>query len=146
MSITGCYPYPIIIADDHSFLREIIGGYLNKGWRIRVVGRASNGAELIELVRRNFLILITDIKCNSRRNCGNKDAEEKFPEVGVISLTMHSADHLVAEMLESGADGYLLKSIAEEEIIKAIHTVYEGGTYYCSTTSRKVLYMLVKNR
>jgi DNA-binding NarL/FixJ family response regulator len=65
----------------------------------------------------------------------------EYPDLKVIALTMFGEEQYYLKMIEAGAKGFLLKNSDIEEVIKAIKTVYDGGTYF----SQEILYNMVKN-
>jgi DNA-binding NarL/FixJ family response regulator len=61
-------------------------------------------------------------------------------------LTMFNEDHLIVDMLEAGAKGYLLKNTTTLELTEAIKAVYNGGTHFCNSTSEKLKNMIVQSK
>ena len=121
---------------------------LKKQSDVELIGEAENGKELIELVEKsNPDVIITDIKMPKMDGVeATKILSGRFPEIGVIALSMFDEDDLVVDMLEAGAKGYLIKNAAKHEILEAIRTVYEKGTYYCHHTSNKLAQMIAKSK
>jgi two-component system, NarL family, response regulator NreC len=138
----------LVIADDHEIFLDGLCLMLGKCADIRVVGNAANGRELLELVTDlKPDVVLTDIKMPlmdgvevTRRIC------EIHPDIGVIALSMFDEDHLVVDMLEAGAKGYLLKNAGKQEILDAIHAVFNNNTYYCRQTTNKLAGMIAKSR
>jgi DNA-binding NarL/FixJ family response regulator len=121
----------ILLADDHSIIRQGLFALLEKQPDIEVVGAVENGRKAIELVRElKPDIVIMDI---TMPNLNGIDATRKIieqvPGVKVIALSMHSSRRFVAEMLKAGAKGYILKECLFDELIEAIRTVLKGDTY-----------------
>ena len=75
-----------------------------------------------------------------------KTLTAEHPEIGVIALSMFDEDHLVVDMLEAGAKGYLIKNAPKQEIMEAVKTVYNQGTYYCHHTSNRLAQMIAKSK
>jgi len=61
-----------------------------------------------------------------------------FPSVRIIGFSMFNHSHLIAEMLQAGAIGYLVKYADKKEILEAIHNVFERKHYYCKSTLIKL--------
>ena len=141
-------PIRIILADDHEIFRDGFNVMLKKQTEIKLLGEAANGVELIELTERLMPdIIITDIKMPRMDGIeATKVLTAKFPEINIIALTMFDDDNLIIDMLEAGAKGYLLKSAHKTEIIDAIKTVYKDETYYCKSTSAKLIKMIAQSR
>ena len=141
-------PIRIVLADDHEIFRDGFQTMLKKQSNVELIGEAENGKELIELVEKlNPDVIITDIKMPKMDGVeATKILSDRFPEIGVIALSMFDEDDLVVDMLEAGARGYLIKNAAKHEILEAIRTVYEKGTYYCQHTSHKLAQMIAKSK
>lgn len=133
----------IIIADDHSIIRDGISALLKGGKQIEVAGTAANGREVIELLRTiSADIVIMDINmphCNGLE--ATKIITKEFPEVKVIALTMYDQSDSVKTMVEAGAWGYLFKDSTREELIDAIETVFKGRKYF----NNKIFELLLMN-
>jgi len=138
----------VLIADDHALLREGFQNMLRRYEEIHFVGEAENGKELIALAKElQPDIIFTDI------NMPLVDGIEatrviiaQCPDTGIIALTNFDDDHLIIDMLEAGAKGYLVKTATKEEIVEAVHTVYDHGSYYCRQTSSKLMKMIAGSK
>jgi len=141
-------PIKVMIADDHAIFRDGFKLLLKDQHDAALVGEAANGRELIQRVEElHPNIVITDIKMPGTDGielC--RQLRTHYPNVDVIALSMFSDDHLIADMLEAGAKGYLLKNTNRAELLQAIRTVYEGGTYYSPATSEKLARLIGKNK
>lgn len=141
-------PIRIVLADDHEIFRDGFHVMLKKQNNIKLIGDAANGLELIELTERLLPdVVITDIKMPLMDGIeATRIITEKSPGINIIGLTMFDDDNLIIDMLEAGAKGYLLKSAHKEEIIDAINAVYHNETYYCKSTSGKLIHMIAQSR
>jgi DNA-binding NarL/FixJ family response regulator len=141
-------PIRTILADDHEIFRDGFQTMLKKQKDIELVGEAENGKELIELAEKlQPDVIITDIKMPLMDGIeATRILSKRFPETGIIALSMFDEDNLVVDMLESGAKGYLIKNAPKHEILEAIKTVYNKGTYYCHHTSNKLAQMIAKSK
>jgi DNA-binding NarL/FixJ family response regulator len=137
----------VVLADDHELFRDGFQTLLRKQKNIELIGQASNGEELVAITSElKPDVVITDIKMPVMDGIeATKHIVQKFPKIGVIALSMFNEDHLVVEMMELGAKGYLLKNAAKTEIISAIKTVYNGHPYFCEDTSLKLAHLLGKS-
>jgi two-component system nitrate/nitrite response regulator NarL len=132
----------IMLVDDHPLFREGIASRLNMHEDIDIIAEAENGKQLLEKLEHTRPdIVMMDI---SMPEINGMDAleivKEKFPEIRVIMLSMHDDKEYIVSVIRSGAEGYLLKDISGEEMIAAIHKVYEGGKYF----SGEVAHILVQ--
>lgn len=137
----------ILIADDHELLREGFSLLLKKQKEIEIIDEASNGKDLLEKVRKQQPdVVVTDIQMPEMDGIeATKKIKEEFPQIEVIALTMFNEDHLIIDMLEAGAKGYLLKNTTQKELTEAIKAVHNGGTHFCSSTSEKLKGMIVQS-
>ncbi|MBI5021688.1 MAG: response regulator transcription factor [Ignavibacteriales bacterium] len=121
----------IILADDHVILREGLKKIIEHEMRMNVVGQASDGRTVIELVREHHPdIVIMDISMNGLNGIeATRYIKKEFPNVKVIALSMHTERNIVSEMLCAGASAYLLKDSAPDELALAIHAIQNNKTY-----------------
>ncbi len=138
----------IVIADDHEIYRDGLKMVLKKENWVEVVGEASNGKQLVQLVKKTEPdIVITDIVMPEMDGiAAMKELMQINPNTCAIALSMFHEETMIVEMLEAGALGYLLKNAEKEEIIEAIKTVYKNQPYYCRTTSAKLVGLISKSR
>jgi DNA-binding NarL/FixJ family response regulator len=112
-------------------IRQGLSSLLEKQPDIEVVGSVEDGRKAADIARELAPdLVIMDI---SMPNLNGIDATRKIVEemgdVKVIALSIHSSRHFVAEMLKAGASGYILKECLFDELVEAIKTVLNGGTY-----------------
>lgn len=127
----------VVIAEDHLMVRAGIRALLEKKGDIHVLGVASNGQEAIEAVQElNPDVLIMDImmpRMNGVQAAENI-REMKLP-VKILLLSMYSDPGLVHQALQSGAKGYVLKSSASDELLRAVRAVASGETFLSNQIS-----------
>lgn len=125
-------PIRLLIADDHTLIKEGFKELLRGLEEIELVGLAANGREAVDLVRtQNPHVVIMDIKMPVM--CGKQACyllQQQHPETKVIAFSMFDDEANLTEMRLAGASGYLLKNADGSEITNAIRAVYEGGEYY----------------
>lgn len=121
----------VLIADDHRLFREGISNLLFSSDTIEVIGHAEDGADAFNKVKQMKPdVVLMDIampKMSGIEAC--KKIKGTFPEVKIISVSMHSDKQYVKGVLEAGADGYLLKNCTLRQLTDAIHSVQEGKKY-----------------
>ena len=121
----------ILLADDHSIIREGLSALIDKQDNMQVVATAENGRKTLQLAQKlEPDIIIMDI---SMPELNGIDAARQIlaaqPKTKIIALSMHSDRRFVSEMLKVGASGYLLKDSAFEELANAINAVAKNNTY-----------------
>ncbi|WBU90117.1 response regulator transcription factor [Cellulophaga omnivescoria] len=127
----------IVLADDHSLVRDGIRSLLEEEKDLVVVAEVSNGKEAIEIVEeKNPDLLIIDIRMPIMNGI---DAVEILNKQGTttkaIILSMHDSEEYILKSVKAGANGYLLKDTGKVEFIKAIRTVQQGGKYFSGDIS-----------
>ncbi len=122
----------VLLADDHTVVRDGLRALLEAGQEIKVVGDASTGHQAVEKVKElQPDVVIMDI---SMPELNGVDATlqimEALPQMRVIILSMlGTADH-VFHSLQAGARGFLLKESAGREVMEAVQAVYAGKMYF----------------
>jgi DNA-binding NarL/FixJ family response regulator len=119
----------VVIADDHSLVRQGLRRYLDMADDIDVVGEASNGEEAIDLVdQAKPDIVLLDIRMPGVDGLeAARRIREKFPKVGAIMLTAYDDRQFVVEAVRAGARGYVLKARDAEHLIQTVRLVAGGN-------------------
>ena len=127
----------IILADDHSLVRDGIRALLESESDLEVIGEVSNGKEALAMVaEKKPHLLIIDIRMPEMNGIDAvKEINKKGIPVKSIILSMHDSEEYILQSVSAGASGYLLKDTGKSEFIKAIHTVRDGGKYYSGDIS-----------
>ena len=120
----------VVLADDHTVVREGIRSMLATLSEIELVGQASNGREALALVEQQQPhVLLCDITMPEMNGLETTTRVVKdFPNVRVIILSMHNSNEYVWQALKAGVKGYLLKDAEASELDFAIKTVVAGMT------------------
>lgn len=124
-------PITVLVADDHPLMRQGIRLSLSGESRVSVVGEAANGEEVLECV--GFLkpdIVILDLDMPGRDGLSVlRELNRRGTATGVIILSLHTGADLIAEAMELGVRGYIIKSSAVIEVVEAVRRVAGGGSY-----------------
>ncbi len=138
----------LILADDHTILRDGIRALLSAEPDLEVVGEASNGAEVLALLETTPAdVVLMDVQMPLLDGFATMpELRLRFPEVRVLVLTMLDHENYVARMLEAGALGYVLKNAAISEITHAIRTVAAGNPFLCTEIGLNMLHKAVAQR
>jgi DNA-binding NarL/FixJ family response regulator len=130
----------VLLVDDHALFRAGIASLL-RAWDIEVVGQAGDGFEALDLARnlRPDLILmdITMPRCNGLEATRLIMAE--MPESRIVVMTVSHEDRDLFEAIKSGAEGYLLKDMSEEEFSQTLSRVEAGEALLSAGLAKKVL-------
>lgn len=131
----------VLIADDHKIIRVGLRGILDKANEVEIVGEAEDGNQVMDLLKT----IVTDVvlmDIDMGRSSGietTRKVKASFPDVRVLALTMHEEQDHIIQMLEAGANGYLLKNTGSEELVAALHAVANGDSYFSNTVSATLL-------
>jgi DNA-binding NarL/FixJ family response regulator len=131
----------ILLADDHTIVREGILSLLQAHQEVVVVGTADNGHEVVEKARRTFPdIVVMDIAMPLLNGIeATRQLKKVLPQIRVIVLTMYADEEYVLRALQAGVRGYLLKRSAAAELLQAIRAVERGEFYLSSEISHVVV-------
>ncbi len=131
----------VLVCDDHTILREGIRMLLNAQEDIEVVAEAVDGREAVDKMREfKPDVILMDIAMPFLNGLeATRQIRREDPNARVLVLTMYENDEYVAQMLEAGAAGYVLKKVAGSELVYAIRSVFGGEAFlYPSITKRLV--------
>ena len=135
MSIT------VLLADDHAIVRSGLRALLELQPGIRVIGEAANGREAVRQVEElHPQVAILDIgmpEMNGLEAAGR--IGQTCPDTRVIILSMHRTPEHIARALRAGAQGYLLKESAGDELIEAVHAVLRGQRYMSREVTNRIV-------
>lgn len=125
----------VLLADDHSMVREGIKQLLELDGDIKVIGEAGNGEDCLNLIRSlKPDVVLLDINMPQMNGLEVLDiVRETDPSQKIILLTIHNEVEYLMRALEIGISGYLLKDSESEVLKNAIHSVYNGETYIDAT-------------
>jgi len=121
----------ILLADDHTLVRAGIRALLENLPGFEVTGEASDGRQLLDLIKTHHpdLVLMDISMAGLNGLQALSRITRDFPQVRVIILSMHNNDEYVLQALKSGASGYLLKRAATAELLAALKSVVAGEIY-----------------
>src|SRR5258706_6216320 len=122
----------VFIVDDHPVVIEGIHSLLQNEKDIEWVGQAMNAQSCLGFFVNNTAnIILMDISLPDMDGvelCAQM--KEKYPRIFILGLSTFNQGLYIKKMMENGASGYILKNSSKEELIKAIHTVNEGGIFF----------------
>ena len=121
------------IVDDHRLLVEGLAAYVNNSDVAQVVGFAFSRKECLENIHFwNADVILLDVSLPDGSGidlCA--ELISIFPSLKIMALTTHNEYSVVKQMLDNGAQGYLIKNAMSEEVLEAIAAVYDGNKFLC---------------
>ena len=130
----------ILLADDHTIVRQGMAHLLGEQPDIQVIGEAKNGNKAVEMaIELNPDIVILDIAMPLLNGIeAAKRIRKELPNCKILILSMYSHEHYIHNLLEVGVSGYLLKDSSGVEIIEAIHAAMNNEMVMSPTISKKI--------
>ncbi|WP_353268846.1 response regulator transcription factor [Gemmatimonas sp.] len=146
----------VVLVDDHQIVRSGLKAVLSTAKDITVVGEGGSGKDALALAERlDPHVIVMDLSMPEmdgltatrelqKANAARVQRSDEPPTRRVLVLTMHTEDEHLVALLEAGAGGYLLKSVADRELVDAVRTVAAGDVYVQPTAARALARGLAK--
>ena len=131
----------IVIAEDHTILREGLRALLSSNPDLEIVGEARDGQEAVRSVEKAKPHMILMDLSMPRMNGMDaiREIKKRCPETRILILTVHKTDEYIQAALEAGANGYVLKDSSHTELSLAIQNVLEGKYFISPEISGKII-------
>ena len=138
--------YRIILADDHAMIRRGIKRIIEEDPELRVIGEASDGLELIGLLKSLTPdMVILDIQMPGLLGIqAAREIKKKYPQVKILILSMHNGKEHLHHAISAGADGYLSKENTDVELHIAIEAIRNGNNYISSLLSPSMIEIITR--
>jgi DNA-binding NarL/FixJ family response regulator len=130
----------IFIADDHETVREGIKLIIEEQPDMNVIGEANNGLDAVNRAKElQPDVIVMDVSMPELNGLKATQKLKKLcPKIKVLTLTRHSDDAYLQQLIQAGASGYVLKQSVPAELIRAIRTVAGGNSYIDPTLTNKL--------
>lgn len=134
------------IADDHKLFRKGLISLLHSFPDLEIVWEAVDGEELIEKVKTKMPdITLVDIKMPKLSGIESTyRLKNMYPDMKIIALSMYDDDGNIVDMIENGANGYLLKDSEPNDIYVAIKEIHKNGYFYSNIVSKALVNLMGK--
>jgi DNA-binding NarL/FixJ family response regulator len=131
----------VLIADDHSIVRQGFKQIFSETEDLEVAGEADDGAEALQLARqRAWDVFLLDVSMPNRNGIDTlKQLKKEFPRLPVLILSMHPEEQYAVRAIKAGASGYLTKGSAPEQLVTAIRQVARGKKYVSPTVAEQLV-------
>ena len=140
--------FNIVIAEDHTILREGLKSLLSSQPDFKIVGEAGDGLEAIRCVQNHTPDMIL-LDLSMPRMTGLdaiKEIKRVNSDTKIIVLTVHSTEEYILATLQAGADGYVLKDAHSAELLTAIRHVLDGRRYLSPSISGTIIDGLLQGK
>lgn len=131
----------LIIADDHEIVLEGLEAIINKDSNLSILGRAFTGRQVLDFIQKNEIdIAILDIEMPDIDGIETTIRLKKInPNIKVLILTMHEEISFIRNIVEAGANGYILKNKGKEELLSAIYNINNGIDYFSDEVTKIII-------
>ena len=132
----------IVLADDHTLVRQGFRSLLQQDESIDVVGEAENGQDAVLVVKKTLPdVVLLDISMPILNGVQATRQIQKFnPKIKILVLSMHKDEEYVREVFRAGAAGYILKQTTGSDLIRAIKEVNRGNAYLSPSIAKQLVY------
>ncbi|HEX9714584.1 MAG TPA: response regulator transcription factor [Desulfurivibrionaceae bacterium] len=137
----------VLIVDDHAVVRRGLRELLSDEFRGAAFGEASTAQQALEQIwKKEWDVALLDITLPGRSGLDLlKEVKAARPRLPVLVLSVHPEDQFAVRVLKAGAEGYLTKESAPEELVNAIRKILAGGQYVSPTLAEKLALGLRKD-
>ncbi len=139
--MTLTFPIRVLLADDHAVVRAGIRQFLEQAPDIEVVAEADDGKTAERLIAEHQPdVSVLDIQMPGASGIEvTRWVRNAYPKIGILILTAYDDDPYVMAVLQAGANGYVLKTAAPHEIIRAVRDVHAGNSALDASIVQKVM-------
>lgn len=134
-------PISVLLADDHTVVRQGLRSLLAAETDITVVGEAENGRQAVQMAKTLTPdVIVMDIAMPHLSGLeATRQIMRDNPSAKVLILSSYGDDEYVHQLTDAGACGYLIKQTAANDLIKAIHEAYKGNAFFSPAISKRLL-------
>jgi DNA-binding NarL/FixJ family response regulator len=133
--------YRLVLAEDHTILREGLHALLALNSALEVVAEVDNGRDAVRAAGalKPDLVLMDLSMPGIDGMTAMREIKRRYPEISMLVLTVHKTEEYIRAALEAGASGYVLKDASRQELLMAIQTVLSGKTYISPAVSERIV-------
>ncbi|MBI5031152.1 MAG: response regulator transcription factor [Chloroflexi bacterium] len=131
----------VLVADDHTIVREGVRLLLDAQPDIEVIGEAADGREAVNMIRQfRPDLVVMDIQMPNLNGLeATREIKREFPQIQILALTMYESDEYFFQVLNAGASGYVLKKAASADLLSAIRAVHSGDVFLYPSVARRLV-------
>ena len=130
----------VLLVDDHAVVRQGLRALLEAEGDMVVVGEAENGRQAVAQAKKTLPdVVVMDVAMPGMNGVeATRQIVRNVPSAKVLVLTSYGDDDYVAQLLEAGATGYLVKQTAAADLLKAIREVHEGNAFFSPSIAKRL--------
>ena len=131
----------VLIADDHTIVREALRLILDTAGDIEVVGEAVNGRDAVEKAKAlQPAVVIMDLGMPLLNGVeAIRQVRREVPKAKVLVLSTYSEDHFIEDVMDAGATSYLVKQTASNYLLQALRETHRGNAFFSPSISKRLL-------
>jgi two-component system NarL family response regulator len=131
----------VLLADDHTIVRNGVAQILNEEKGITVVAQASDGVEAVELFARERPdVALIDLRMPKLEGVQVvEQIRERFPSAAIVILTTYDTDNDIERALRAGAKAYLVKDVSPQDLVACVRAVHAGRTWVSPKVAAKLV-------
>jgi len=135
----------IMIVDDHPIVRQGLSELINQEKDLLVCGEAEDACHTMQVIAKtNPDLVIVDVSLKDRNGVELiKDIKAKYPNLLILTLSMHDESLYAERAMRAGAGGYIMKEEATKNVVTAVRTVLDGNVYLSSSMAAKMVRKLI---
>jgi DNA-binding NarL/FixJ family response regulator len=133
-------PISVLLADDHTVVRQGLRALLSAEQDIEIVGEAANGWQAVRLAKEaQPEVVVMDLAMPALNGLeATRQILGDTPATKVLVLTSYTNDEYVKQMIEAGVSGYLSKQTAAQDLVKAIRETHKGNAFFSPNIARRL--------
>jgi DNA-binding NarL/FixJ family response regulator len=130
----------VLLVDDHAVVRQGLRALIEAEGDMVVVGEAENGRQAVAQTRKRLPdVVVMDVAMPGMNGLeATRQIIRNVPSARVLVLTSYGDDDCVAQLLEAGATGYLVKQTAAADLLRAIREVHEGNSFFSPAIAKRL--------
>jgi len=134
-------PFRVLLVDDHALFRKGVADFIAAEPDFELVGEAEDGAQALEMARELMPdVIVMDISMPRMDGIEvTRRIKAEFPYVRIVILSVSDSDHFLLEAVRSGAQGYLLKSVAPQALLATLRGVVRGEASFPRALAARLL-------
>lgn len=136
----------VLLADDYAMFRDVLNSTLELEDDIEVVGEAADGVEAVEkCLKLTPDVILLDIEMPRMNGVeATRQLADRCPGTRVVIVTAYEDDHLIMQLIQAGATGYLLKETDVDEVVRAIRVAHSGDSLIQPRVAKKMMRMMAQ--